>query len=30
MSDCLSISELEEVEELLENYTDFPVPYELV
>ena len=29
MSDCLNLSELEEVEELLESYTDFPIPYEI-
>lgn len=29
MSDYLDLSELEEVEELLEDYTDFPIPYEV-
>lgn len=30
MSDVLNFDDLMEVEELLENYTDFPIPYEVV
>lgn len=30
MSDVLNFDDLVEVEELLEDYTDFPIPYEVV
>lgn len=30
MSEFLDFDDLMEVEELLENYTDFPIPFEIV
>lgn len=30
MSELLNFDDLMEVEELLENYTDFPIPFEIV
>lgn len=30
MSDVLNFDDLAEVEELLEEHTDFPIPYEVV
>ena len=30
MSDVLNFDEILEVEELLEDYMDFPIPYEVV
>lgn len=30
MSEFLNFDDLVEVEELLEDYTDFPIPYEVV
>ena len=30
MSELLNFDDLMEVEELLEDYTDFPIPYEVI